>query len=511
MIGDSLQAPHAASRVSVATPGGRLKDFLVTQPLLTRQSLMIAILGAAQAFMPAVIAVSSFYLTVAFFRLAFDPSSPAVVIVALLSWLFFQPLHRRRSALIPAPVSGAAGAMVRWLSVLAVLLLIYQAVPDSPLQAYPRHVYFMWSVITLVGVTLMTFALQEIKRRFLIRAYESRSAIIAGYSASGAKLARQLNRNPQMRLRLDGFFDDRSDVLQNVERDARILGTLRDVADYVKTHRTDVIFVALPNRDVHSVMTLMDDLRDTTASIYYVPDCLAFDRIQPRSDQVQGIPVVAMRESPFYGFRGVGKRWTDVVVAASSLLLLSPLLLLVAVSVRLSSPGPVIQRQRRYGLDGREITIYRYRTRRLIDRRAADGSVERAAGPLTNVGRSLERSSLDGLPQLFNVLQGRMSLVGPQPHTIADSEQYRRFIKGYMIRHKVSPGLTGLAQVNGHVREPANAHEMQERVNLDLDYLRHWSPLLDVKIMMLGLGQVFGREIARHEGLRAARMLPSSD
>jgi len=489
-------------------PEGRFKDFQMTQALLTRQSFLIAIMGAVQALMPAVIAVSSFYVTALFFGDRFDPSSPAVVIVALLSWLFFQPSRRRRSPLIPARVSALASVMLRWLSVLGVLLFIYQAVPGSPLKEYPRHVYFAWSIATTAGLMLASLTLQEIKRRFLIHAFDGRSAIVAGYSAGGLKLARQLKRNPNMRIDVAGFFDDRSEVLLNADRDAHILGKLRDVAEYVKTHRTDVIFVALPNRDVQSVMTLMDDLRDTTASIYYVPDCLAFDRIQPRSDQIQGIPVIAMCESPFYGFRGVGKRWTDVVFAALALLLVSPLMLLIAASVKLSSPGPVIQRQRRYGLDGREITIYKFRTRRLVEAGAQDNP---GAGPLTRVGRGLRDSALDGLPLFVNVLQGRMSLVGPQPHTISHSEQYRKYIKGYMIRYKVAPGLTGLARINGCAGVTDNPLDMQARVNLDLDYLRHWSPLLDVKILVVTLAQCFGRESPPHRNLDPARMVTSSD
>jgi putative colanic acid biosynthesis UDP-glucose lipid carrier transferase len=511
VIAEQVHPSQAASRVSVAMPDGRFKDFQMTQALLTRQSFMIAIMGAVQALMPAVIAVSSFYVTALFFGDRFDPSSPAVVIVALLSWLFFQPSRRRRSPLIPARVSALASVMLRWLSVLGVLLFIYQAVPESPLQEYPRHVYFAWSIATTAGLMLASLTLQEIKRRFLIHAFDGRSAIVAGYSAGGLKLARQLKRNPNMRIGVAGFFDDRSEVLLNADRDARILGKLRDVAEYVKTHRTDVIFVALPNRDVQSVMTLMDDLRDTTASIYYVPDCLAFDRIQPRSDQIQGIPVIAMCESPFYGFRGVGKRWTDVGFAALALLLLSPLMLLIAVSIKLTSRGPVIQRQRRYGLDGREITIYRFRTRMLAKAGAELGSENPGSGPLTNLGRGLRGSSLDGLPQFVNVLQGRMSLVGPQPHTIAHSEQYRKYIKGYMIRYKVAPGLTGLARINGCAGETDNPMDMQARVNLDLDYLRHWSPLLDVKILVVTLAQCFGRESPPHRNLDPARMVTSAE
>jgi putative colanic acid biosynthesis UDP-glucose lipid carrier transferase len=238
-------------------------------------------------------------------------------------------------------------------------------------------------------------------------------------------------------------------------------------------------------------MNLLDDLRDTTASIYYVPDIFVFDLVQARSGEIQGIPVVAMCETPFYGYRGVAKRLTDIVLSVAILLLLMPLLALIALLVKWSSPGPVIFKQRRYGLDGREIAVYKFRTMSVTEDGATIRQASRSDGRVTPVGALLRRSSLDELPQLINVLQGRMSLVGPRPHAIAHNEEYRKLIKGYMIRHKVLPGITGLAQVNGCRGETAKLEEMEARVNFDLDYLRHWSPMLDIKIILLTVVKLF--------------------
>jgi putative colanic acid biosynthesis UDP-glucose lipid carrier transferase len=264
-----------------------------------------------------------------------------------------------------------------------------------------------------------------------------------------------------------------------------LVGTLSDVGEYVKQHRTDVIFIALPIRHVKRVMNLLDDLRDTTASIYYVPDIFVFDLIQARSGEIQGIPVVAMCETPFYGYRGVAKRLTDIVLSVTILLLLLPLLLLVAVLVKLTSPGPVVFKQRRYGLDGREIAVYKFRTMSVTEDGGEIRQASRTDSRVTKIGAILRRTSFDELPQLINVLQGRMSLVGPRPHAVAHNEEYRKLIKGYMVRHKVLPGITGLAQVNGCRGETTRLEDMEARVNFDLDYLRHWSPLLDIKIILL--------------------------
>jgi len=288
-----------------------------------------------------------------------------------------------------------------------------------------------------------------------------------------------------------GFFDDRSSDRLGMETDARLIGSLSDMSQYVKDNRTDVIFIALPIRHVKRVMNLLDDLRDTTASIYYVPDIFVFDLIQARSGEIHGIPVVAMCETPFYGYRGVAKRLTDIGFSSLVLLLLLPLLVLIALVVKLTSPGPIIFKQRRYGLDGREIAVYKFRTMHVTEDGVEIRQASKTDARITPVGAVLRRSSMDELPQLINVLQGRMSLVGPRPHAVAHNEEYRKLIKGYMVRHKVLPGITGLAQVNGCRGETSKLEEMEARVNYDLDYLRHWSPMLDIKILMLTVVKVF--------------------
>jgi putative colanic acid biosynthesis UDP-glucose lipid carrier transferase len=174
-----------------------------------------------------------------------------------------------------------------------------------------------------------------------------------------------------------------------------------------------------------------------------------------------------------------------------ALLLLLPLLIIISALVKVTSPGPIIFKQRRYGLDGREIAVYKFRTMLVTEDGAQIRQASKTDSRITRVGAVLRRSSMDELPQLINVLQGRMSLVGPRPHAIAHNEEYRKLIKGYMVRHKVLPGITGLAQVNGCRGETSKLEEMEARVNYDLDYLRHWSPLLDIKILLLTVVKVF--------------------
>jgi len=462
----------------------------MTQPVLAKQSFLIALLAGAQAVVPAIVAIVSLYATIILLGDSFDPSSAAIVIVAVLCLVLVQPPREVTSQITSARLSAVIDVIFRWLLILAVLLAIGY-VTKSPLQAYPRRVFLTWAAVTPLALILATLGMQEVMRRFLINAFDSRSAVVAGYNSSSLELARRLKNNPGMRLEVTGFFDDRSSDRLGMESDAKLVGSLSDLGTYVKEHRTDVIFIALPIRHLKRVMNLLDDLRDTTASIYYVPDIFVFDLIQARSGEIHGIPVVAMCETPFYGYRGVAKRLTDIGFSLLILLLLLPLLAVVAISVKMSSPGPIIFKQRRYGLDGREIGVYKFRTMRVTEDGAQIRQASRSDSRVTRIGAILRRTSLDELPQLINVLQGRMSLVGPRPHAVAHNEEYRKLIKGYMVRHKVLPGITGLAQVNGCRGETTELKDMEARVNFDLDYLRHWSPMLDIKIILLTVVKIF--------------------
>jgi putative colanic acid biosynthesis UDP-glucose lipid carrier transferase len=461
----------------------------MTQPVLFKQSFLIAVLTGVQALVPAVVALASLGVTIVLFGHRFDPSSAAIVIVGVLCLVLVQPPREVSTQLASARLSAVADVILRWMLLLAVLLALGYV--TKSLDEFPRRIFLTWAAATPVALIGVTLAMQEVMRRFLMNALDVRSAIIAGYNTSSVELALRLKNNPGMRVEVAGFFDDRSSDRLGMQTDANLIGSLSDMSQFVKDNRTDVIFIALPIRHIKRVMNLLDDMRDTTASIYYVPDVFVFDLIQARSGEIQGIPVVAMCETPFYGYRGVAKRLTDISFSVLILMLLLPLLVLIAIAVKMSSPGPIIFKQRRYGLDGREIAVYKFRTMRVTEDGAQIRQASKTDSRITPVGAVLRRSSMDELPQLINVLQGRMSLVGPRPHAVAHNEEYRKLIKGYMVRHKVLPGITGLAQVNGCRGETLKLEEMEARVNYDLDYLRHWSPMLDIKILMLTAVKVF--------------------
>jgi putative colanic acid biosysnthesis UDP-glucose lipid carrier transferase len=257
-----------------------------------------------------------------------------------------------------------------------------------------------------------------------------------------------------------------------------------------------MIFISQPISAQPRIRKLLDELQDTTASVYFLPDIYVFDLMQSRFDNVGGMPAIAICETPFMGLNGMIKRTSDIVLGSAILLLLLPLMLVIALAVRFTSPGPVIFRQRRYGLYGEEIIVYKFRSMTVTDDGSKIVQATKDDQRLTRIGAFLRRSSLDELPQFINVLQGRMSIVGPRPHAVAHNEQYRKLIKGYMLRHKVKPGITGWAQVNGMRGETETLDKMEARIQYDLDYLRSWSLWLDIWIILKTVKVVLTRENA---------------
>jgi putative colanic acid biosynthesis UDP-glucose lipid carrier transferase len=241
---------------------------------------------------------------------------------------------------------------------------------------------------------------------------------------------------------------------------------------------------------------LLDQLSDSTVSVYIVPDFFVFELLHSRWTQMGGLPAVSVFENPLYGVDGMVKRIADLAIAFVALIAGAIPMLLIALAVKLSSPGPVFFRQRRYGLDGQEILVWKFRSMRTCDNGPVVKQASKGDPRVTRVGGILRKTSLDELPQLFNVIDGTMSLVGPRPHANAHNEQYRSLIRGYMLRHKVKPGITGLAQVNGCRGETETVDKMERRIEWDHNYIRHWSIWLDLKIMVKTLLVVWKQEEA---------------
>ncbi|WP_018229058.1 undecaprenyl-phosphate glucose phosphotransferase [Methyloversatilis universalis] len=400
----------------------------------------------------------------------------------VLSLVVFSLSFPGSSLLSMRPRRVVRQTVIGWLLIAFILLFFGYA--SQYIENFPYEVVVAW---------LVAAPLTQLTAHFLARGYLQRSAakeenqtkvIIVGCNDIGVSLAEQFRTHPYLGVRCVGYFDDRSSERITQLNELPLLGRLRDLASYVKANGIDQIYLALPMASQPRILSLLDDLKDTTVSIFFAPDIFLTDLIQGRMDYVAGVPVVAVCDTPFTGINGMVKRVSDIVLSLLILLLISPLLLALAIGVKMSSPGPALFRQRRYGLDGKEIVVYKFRSMTVQE----DGGVVKQATRndqrITPFGGFLRRTSLDELPQFINVLQGRMSIVGPRPHAVSHNETYRKLIKGYMVRHKVKPGITGWAQVNGYRGETETVEKMQKRIEYDLEYLRTWSLGLDLWIIV---------------------------
>ncbi len=375
----------------------------------------------------------------------------------------------------------------RWCAlIIGICALMYLSrsgfhVTDPPFVAWLILAPFMlWAVHAGVWRTLVEVGLKHMK---------ARSAVIVGASEQGILLSKMLGSRRALMIDCIGYFDDAESDRTHRHPLPR-LGANNDIPGFVRKHNIQLVYITLPLSRDPALLRLLEALQDSIASIYFVPDLYAFDLIGAHIEVVHGIPLIAICESPFYGVGGLVKRFSDVLLASLILIAIAPLFLFVAAGVKLSSPGPVIFKQRRYGLDGREIMVRKFRSMTVTE----DGDnhykqVTRNDSRVTPFGAFIRRTSLDELPQFLNVLEGSMSVVGPRPHAVAVNERYREQIPSYMIRHKVKPGITGWAQVNGY-RGGDDLVTMTKRIEFDLVYLSNWSLWFDLKIIALTLSVV---------------------
>ncbi len=432
------------------------------------------------AFLEPAIAVL-LYLLVA--GLAGEPVLRADVMLCLLVFALTFP---GRNRFFDRPLNAAVDITTSWLILAAILTLCGYA--TRSLQFFDSRVLLWWGVATPAVHWLAVFCGRNLLRRWARIPGEQRSVLVIGAGPLAVKVQRAVaNRG----VRFLGFFDDRADARVHVDARAHRLGSLKQAAAYVREQGVQEVYITLPLGSQPRIVGLMEQLQGTTASVFFVPDVFGISIIQGRLQDMGGVPVVGLCETPFTGINRLVKRGSDIVLASLILLLTAPLLLMLAIGVRSSSLGPVIFRQRRNGLDGEEIEIYKFRSMRAADNGDHIPQASKNDPRITRFGAFMRRRSLDELPQFINVLQGRMSIVGPRPHAVAHNEQYRRLIKAYMVRHKVRPGITGWAQVNGFRGETETLEKMQSRVEFDLEYLRNWSLLFDLQIIARTVKLVF--------------------
>ncbi len=434
--------------------------------------------------------VTTLFLVIHAYGMPLQNSHIVLAVIAFfVSCVIFEPSDVCRPWRYRGLWDRSRSLIVSWVLLVGIMLFLGYATKYS--EEFSRRVILTWFFVVPPVILLGNGLVRILVLKFFELETNTRSAVIAVANDASQRLAQSISGSPQMGMSLRGYFDDRSIDRLGALGDDQLLGRLEDMARYVSDNKIDVIYIALPMVKQERIVNLLNGLRDTTASVYFVPDISFFDLIQARMGEINGIPVMSVCETPFFGLSGLLKRMFDIVFSGMTLIMLSPVMLLLAIGVKASSPGPVLFCQRRYGLDGEDIVVYKFRSMTVCEDGDQVNQATRTDKRITPFGAFLRRTSLDELPQFINVLQGRMSVVGPRPHAVAHNEIYRKLIKGYMVRHKVKPGITGWAQVNGLRGETETLEKMKLRIDYDLDYLRHWSMDLDVKIIIKTVLLVF--------------------
>ena len=303
--------------------------------------------------------------------------------------------------------------------------------------------------------------------------------LVLGNSRQAKKLFNDLNNSEWTGSTLLGLFNFESEYTKEFK------GNAQDVIQLAYSGKVHKVYIVLEQHNLSQVEKIVEGLSDTTCSVVIVPEILPYNFLYSRVEDVNGTPIIPLFDTRINGINIFLKRFEDIVVGSLILIMISPILAIIACAIKLNSKGPVFFKQIRYGLNGKPIKVYKFRTMKVMENGATVKQAVKDDPRVTTVGKFLRRTSLDELPQFINVVQGNMSVVGPRPHAVAHNEEYRKLIPGYMLRHKVKPGITGLAQIRGWRGETDTLEKMEKRIECDLEYIRMWSLTLDLKIILL--------------------------
>jgi len=392
-----------------------------------------------------------------------------------------------------SPLRGELGrAGVCWAASIGIVSLASYALASGQLDGGVL-VIPQWAGVTALGMLATRGTVRVGLRMVRLRGGNFRVAAIAGANETAARIAHVIEHTSWMGLRLDGFYDDRI-AAEGDRRSASLPlhGNFEALVTRARAGELDIIYITLPLRSELRIRDLLDQLHDSTATVYYVPDFSALGLLRPRMENLSGLPLIGLIDTPHHGIDAASKRVFDLVVGSIIMTGIALPMLVIAIAIKLTTPGPVIFRQKRYGLGGREFEIWKFRSMTVCE----DGAnrftqARKGDARVTLLGAFLRRTSLDELPQFINVLQGTMSIVGPRPHPVALNETQRKLIDGYMLRHKVKPGITGWAQINGYRGETDTPEKMEGRIRYDLDYINNWSLKLDTRILLATFTKAF--------------------
>jgi putative colanic acid biosynthesis UDP-glucose lipid carrier transferase len=442
-----------------------------------------------QRLMDMLLVVGSFFITSWFYDI---PVGKYHFEFAVISALCFYVVGQARgiygSWRINTITSEIVEIITVWILAFALVLVVAYVTKTS--ATFSRRVVLTWLLACPSILVVSRLSVRMLLHELRSRGRNTRSVAIVGTNRAAHQLVRQIDAMPWAGLVFKGYYDDPPVEPSLSELPPGLSGDVSELLAQARAGKIDAIYIALPMHEEQRIIDLLNRFSDTTASVYFLPDSFIFELMNARWISLNGMPIISIHETPFYGVDGWVKRMEDLVLGAVILAVIALPMLLIALAVKLTSPGPVLFKQRRYGLNGEVVSIWKFRSMTVCEDGADIPQAKRGDARITPLGVFLRKTSLDELPQFINVLQGSMSVVGPRPHAVAHNEEYRRLIHGYMLRHKVKPGITGWAQVNGWRGETDTLEKMQKRVDCDLHYIQNWSLWLDLKIVWMTIWQV---------------------
>ncbi|MGL1958247.1 MAG: undecaprenyl-phosphate glucose phosphotransferase [Colwellia sp.] len=413
------------------------------------------------------------------------------LLISISCFMFFgQSLELYRSWRTASTATMIGFTTFTWIICCTVLITL--AYFSKTGELYSRFAMGIWFLSTAIALNLWRVIFRAILFKFRISGLNSKPVIIIGMTPAGINLATQIEKNPQLGLKIIGFFDDRP--MARLPKSKYLLSGTINAGISIAKKSADLtqVYIAMPMKAEARITEILNKCSDTTATVHIIPDFFIYNLLHARWQNIGSIQTLSVFDSPFDGFNSTLKRLEDIIVASLILLIIALPMCFIALAVKLTSKGPIIFKQKRYGLDGKEIQIYKFRSMALIHKKI--DNVKQATkfdARITPIGSFLRRTSLDELPQFVNVIQGKMSVVGPRPHAVVHNEEYRKLIDGYMLRHKVKPGITGWAQINGWRGETDTLEKMEKRIEFDLTYIHRWSLLFDMKIIFLTIFKGF--------------------
>jgi putative colanic acid biosynthesis UDP-glucose lipid carrier transferase len=424
------------------------------------------------------------FLSAYFYLGAFNARYFVLALVSNMAYLFFAELF----ALYRSWRAGSFNEMLfytaaSWLLTLFPLLLFLFFTKQT--EEFSRVTLGLWIVLTTIGLCTWRAIFRQILFALRMKGHNTRAVGIIGLTERGLKLANEIYSHPECGYKLVAVFDERNPERLDHQYLDLLSGGIDEGVKMAQSGKIEILFVALPLSNKARIEGILKALGDSTVDVHLLPDVFTFNLLHSRMGLVGETQTISVYDSPMRGGYSIMKRMEDVFLSLVILTLIALPMLVIALLIKLTSRGPVLFKQDRYGMDGKKIKVWKFRSMSVMDNGAVVKQATQNDPRITPLGAFLRRTSLDELPQFFNVLQGTMSVVGPRPHAVSHNEEYRKKVAYYMLRHKMKPGITGWAQVNGWRGETDTVDKMEMRIKYDLEYIRNWSLWLDFKIVLM--------------------------